>query len=217
MSPCLLDLLPGKVSGNLSPIKKTWPLSTCSMVGHRRFWKRSGQKYQHPYLCISLERCSSATRGLFPVLVVGACLPQLRLWPDELLYKAGSVKWAAHLPLRCPHNHLSPCCKREPRDSPCFLTTLNKFTKAGGSRALVIHILASATADVALKSTPSVYLCLPYWSNDKNREHSIFFPCIFHYSTHFPIKMHNPERTTPASEKLQAVKLKTTRNNFKIQ
>lgn len=80
----------------------------------------------------------------------------------------------------CPHNHPSPCCKREPGKLPCFLTTANKFTKAGGSRALVIHILASATADVALISTAPVYLCLPCWSNDKNWEHSIF-----------PIKTHN--------------------------
>lgn len=42
MSPHLLDLLPGKVSGNLFPIKKTWPLSTQSMVGHRRLLEWGG-------------------------------------------------------------------------------------------------------------------------------------------------------------------------------
>lgn len=145
-------------------------------------------------------------RSLLSVLVVGACLPPLRLWPNKLLYKAGIVKWAAHPPLLCPHKRLSPCCKREPRDLPCYLT-VNKFTKAGGSRALVINILASATAHAALVSTPSVYLRLPCWSNDKNREHS-----------NFPTKMHNPERRPPpASEELQAERLKTTRNHFKIQ
>lgn len=65
MSPCLLDLLPSKVLGNLSPVKKTWPLSTWSTVGHRRYLKRSGEKYQSPYFMFLLERCPSVMRVFY--------------------------------------------------------------------------------------------------------------------------------------------------------
>lgn len=92
MSPCLLDLLPSKVLGNLSPIKKTWPLCTWSTVGHRRFLKRSGEKYQHPYFMFLFRKMSFSDVCLLPVLAVGACLPQMRIWPNKLLYKAWSVK-----------------------------------------------------------------------------------------------------------------------------
>lgn len=152
------------------------------MVGHRRLSKRSGEEYQLPYLCIYLERCPSVTCDLLPILAVGACLPQRRIWSNKLLYKAWSVKWAAHLPLPCcAHATTFPLAARGSRGN-CLVSwpQANKFTKAGGSRALVIHILASATADVALISTAPVYLCLPCWSNDKNWEHS-----------NFPIKTHN--------------------------
>lgn len=53
-----------------------------------------------------------------------------------------------------------PLATREKlRNFPCFLTAVNKFIKSGGSRALVIHILARATVDVALISTP-IYVYL---------------------------------------------------------
>lgn len=132
------------------------------------------------------------------------------LTPGENLAKHASLQsleWEVGCPppaaMWCPYNYLSICCKRELRNLPCFLTTANELSKAGGSRALVIHIRANATADVALISTLSVYLGLPCWSNDKNWEHS-----------NFPIKTHNHERTTAASEELQAERLRTMRDNF---
>lgn len=67
--------------------------------------------------------------GLVPILAVGACLHQLSIWPNELIYKARSVELATHLPLPCTYNHPSPCCKGKQRNLPCFLTTV-KFNKA---------------------------------------------------------------------------------------
>jgi len=119
-------------------------------------------------------------------------------------YKAGSVKWAAHLPLLgCAHTIAFPLATRGSWEICLVSWPQSKISlKAGGWRALVIHILASVTADVAFIATPSIELCLACRSTDKNRERS-----------NFPIKMHNPEGT-PASKELQAEGLKATRDNF---
>lgn len=164
------------------------------MVGHRRLSKRSREEYEHPYLCIYLEICPSVTCGLLPIL---AANPSWGSGHRSFFTKPGA--WSGLPTSRChavPMQPPSPCCRRELRKWPCFMTTTNKFTERGELRALATHILASATADVALTSTPPVYLCLPCWSNDKNWEHS-----------DSPIKMHSPESRTPAAEELQPEKV----------
>lgn len=89
----------------------------------------------------------------------GCLLTQAELWPNKLVYKAWSMKWAANLfAVLFPHNHLSPYHNRVLRKLSCFLIAVNKFTKAEGLKTLVICIIASITVGVALIPTPAIYL-----------------------------------------------------------